>query len=136
MSLPIHRHIGALLFKKDVEGRKSYGKGSGILISPNLVLTAAHNLCLQTTREEYHHFRFYPGHSGDMHDCYNISSVFIPPRYFLTNKPKHDFALLKLDRNVETNDFIPLNTNLQTMNEIEQIAIFGYPADSYSKWGP
>ena len=35
-----HCHIGAILF----EARYKEGKGSGILISPDLVLTAAHNV--------------------------------------------------------------------------------------------
>ena len=43
MDKPIHRFIGALIFKKK-KHHKSVGKGTGILISPNLVLTGAQNV--------------------------------------------------------------------------------------------
>ena len=43
MDKPIHRFIGALIFKKK-KHHKSVEKGTGILISPNLVLTGAQNV--------------------------------------------------------------------------------------------
>jgi hypothetical protein len=43
MGKPIHRFIGALIFRKK-KNQKILGKGTGILISPNLVLTGAQNV--------------------------------------------------------------------------------------------
>ena len=42
MSKLIHKNIGALLFKNRVN--KDVGKGTAVLISPNLVLTGAQNV--------------------------------------------------------------------------------------------
>jgi V8-like Glu-specific endopeptidase len=42
MSQPMHRHIGALLFR--TRRHSQSGKGTGTLISRNLVLTSAHNI--------------------------------------------------------------------------------------------
>ena len=82
MDKPLHRHIGALIFKTSSES-DSYAKGTGILISPDLVLTVAHNLCSMKSGENYTDFKFYPGHHGKMHEYYTVSSYYIPQRYFL-----------------------------------------------------
>ena len=42
MGKQLHRHIGALTFKSRYT--ETLGKGTAFLISPNLALTAAHNL--------------------------------------------------------------------------------------------
>jgi len=55
MDKPIHRYIGALLFKKK-KNQNAIGKGTGVLISPNLVLTGAQN---DWNRKDKHvHFDF------------------------------------------------------------------------------
>ena len=62
-----HNLIGALLF---VTKRGIVGLGTGILISPDLVLTAAHNLyshpTLKSPEQHYEKFRFYPGQYGPL----------------------------------------------------------------------
>ena len=62
MSKLPHRHIGALIFTS--RRIKRPGKGTATLISPNLIITSAHNLYNKTTGEVYYDFRFYPGQYG------------------------------------------------------------------------
>ena len=64
MKNPIHKLIGAFTFRS----RKSdlLGKGTGTLISPDLVLTSAHNLYSWQTGEFYFDFKFYPGQCGPL----------------------------------------------------------------------
>ena len=42
METPLHRFIGVLTFRSRT--REELGRGTGTLISPNLVLTVAHNI--------------------------------------------------------------------------------------------
>ena len=62
----LHKSIGALI----VRAINGFGKGTGMLISPNLVLTAAHNLYNSTTGEEHTDFKFYPGQNGTLTKYY------------------------------------------------------------------
>lgn len=55
----LHINIGPLIFKGS---STAMGKGSGLLISSNLVLTSAHNICNHSSKQKYYDFKFYPGH--------------------------------------------------------------------------
>jgi V8-like Glu-specific endopeptidase len=105
----LHRHIGALLF---TDTRTTYkGKGSGILISPNLVLTSAHNIynrgILNTD------FKFYPGLNGELQQFYTIEQFFVPAQFLLDSSPINDYALLKLTEKIQNqNPFIGLSGNI------------------------
>ena len=68
MSQPLHRHTGAITFRS--RNFKELGKGSGCLISPNLVLTVAHNVCHRALREVYYEIKFYPGQYGELQRYY------------------------------------------------------------------
>ncbi len=59
----LHINIGALIFKPPF-GKP--GKGTGLLVSPNLVLTCAHNIVNFYSKQEYSDFKFYPGQSGPL----------------------------------------------------------------------
>lgn len=56
-----YRNIGALKLNNTKLGP---GFGSGVLISRDLVLTAAHNVYQHESREINHNIEFYPGQCG------------------------------------------------------------------------
>ena len=99
MKKPQHKHIGAITFNM---GDGNPGGGTGLLISPNIVLTAAHNTFNIRSKKCYDDFLFYPGVYGEMDPkkAYEIEDVFVPWKFM--NQPigqsltKYDFALLKL----------------------------------------
>ena len=93
MSKKIHKHIGALTF--NLKNGKTCS-GSGVLLSPNLVLTVAHNIYCKTTRQIFSNFKFYPAQCGIMNKYYEIEDISIPGAYFLNPLAMHDYALLKL----------------------------------------
>jgi V8-like Glu-specific endopeptidase len=62
MQKPIHKFTGALTFRS--RSRTELGKGTATLISPNLVLTSAHNIYNKEKGEVYYDLRFYPGQCG------------------------------------------------------------------------
>ncbi len=62
MTDQLHKHIGVVLFQQ--EGNISQGKGTGILISENIALTAAHNIFDRKTQRKYTNFMFYPAVCG------------------------------------------------------------------------
>ena len=93
----LHKSIGAILFK----GKKSSGRGTGILISPNLVLTVAHSLCNSAIGEEYTDFKFYPRQNGTLTKYYSISKVFYPKEYLSQqNNLTKDYGLMLLSEKV------------------------------------
>lgn len=57
---------------------REVGLGTGILLSPDLVLTSAHNLVLWKDHKMYSKFRFYPGQSGPLQKYYEIKSWYFP----------------------------------------------------------
>ena len=57
----MHRSIGALIFL-NTDGQMGFG--SAVLISENLVLTAAHNVFNRKLKAENGDFRFYIGVEG------------------------------------------------------------------------
>ena len=94
MDKQIHRNTGALIFKSRYT--ETLGKGTAFLISPNLVLTAAHNLFNKETGEFYKKIKFYPGQCGVLEKAYEIENLYIPGQFFLNPSVTYDYALLKL----------------------------------------
>jgi V8-like Glu-specific endopeptidase len=65
----LHRSIGAITF---LNKNKQLGMGSGVLISPNLVLTVAHNIYDRAYNCENEEFKFYLGADGVASSYYEI----------------------------------------------------------------
>lgn len=83
---------------------------------------------------EYTDILFYPGVSGDhtRKDSYRVIDKRFPQEYKEEGKKliDYDYALLKLDRHVEGNEFIELGVNY--INQKEKIGIIGYRGPSVS----
>jgi hypothetical protein len=82
MRQPLHRHIGLLCFRN--KENDSIGRGTGVLISPNLVLTAAQNVWSRTAKADNYEFMFYPGLNGDLKGYKKIEQISFPNHF----KPK------------------------------------------------
>jgi V8-like Glu-specific endopeptidase len=134
MQKPLHKFTGALIFlTRSKKGSAALGKGTATLISPNLVLTCAHNVYNQTTGEVYKDFRFHPGHSGVLGEGYQVEDLFLPGKYVLASASEvaHDYCLLKLKKEVDTSDFIPLSGNVGEVTNDKKLVICGYPGKEY-----
>ena len=78
MKEQMHRFMVAIVWKKRIYNSPKVGRGSGILISPNLVLTVAHNFYFNKDRVEDNFFELYVGQCGKMLRPYKIEAVFTP----------------------------------------------------------
>lgn len=102
-----HRLIGAVIFKK--HNKADISLGTGILISPDIVLTAAHNLYNFKNKAEHKKFRFYLGQSGRLTSYYSVETVYYPEEFTKTNSATHDYGLLHLSERVYVEGFLPFN---------------------------
>ena len=83
MEQAIHKNIAVVLWMhKNVVGR-----GSGLLISRNLILTCAHNFFYRNQMVDLSFYSIYPGQSGKLVDPYSIESVYIPKEFDPHKKP-------------------------------------------------
>ena len=75
MVRPLHKWIGALQF---TDVRDEAGIGTGCLISPNIVLTAAHTIYNSRMRAYNKNFLFYPAIYGELKNAYKVEAVYVP----------------------------------------------------------
>lgn len=131
MTKQLHKHIGALTYVNKIFPDQ-VGKGSGILISCNLVLTAAHNIYSHQNKILHQDIKFYPGQCGPLAKYYEVEDLFFPGKFIWNNKAAiNDYALLKLKEKVETDNFIEMSGNMDLITKDSKIAIFGYPDEAY-----
>jgi len=69
MSNKLHKNIVSIIWR---ESNTRIGRGSGLLISPNVVLTSAHNLFYKGKRVPEKWFEIYPGLCGVVEKPYKI----------------------------------------------------------------
>ena len=133
MSKNIHQNIAAILWRS---GKNQIGRGSGLLISRNLVLTCAHIFFNKKMRVSNDLFQIYPGLCGRLERAYKIEGCFIPEEYERSpnnRTTEFDYALVKLSEMVPASNFLPLSGNLN--DEAQKIAIYGYPEKAYTNLG-
>ena len=70
--------IGPIIAKNKQLGEIS---GTGVLISPNLVLTAAHNIFVRNNMTINKNIMFYPGAYGKLENGYEVEDAFFPGKY-------------------------------------------------------
>jgi len=79
MTEKLHKNVVAIIWKQKQAHFDQVGRGSGLLISKNLVLTSAHNFYYKKERVSDTSFDIYPGQYGSLGRSYKIERVFIPP---------------------------------------------------------
>ena len=131
MQLPVHKFIGALVMTNTKTDRTVYG--TGVLISPNIVLTAAHNIFDTEARENFHDVKFYLGQMGILDNFFQVESHFFPPEHRLNPKAENDWALLKLKKNSTEKIFLPLRSDIRKLATNGKFFISGYPEAKYNK---
>ena len=114
MQKRLHRFTAAIIWK---EGEQK-GKGTGFLVSNDLILTVAHNFFdTAGIRIKKESISIYPGAFGELKDAYTVEKVYIPEEYYAANKKsyKFDYALIKLDKKVEMGDFLTLSYSFNNL---------------------
>lgn len=133
MNSRLHKNVVALIWRQKKYNMDQIGRGSGLLISKNLVLTSAHNFYNNLERVEISSVEIYPGQYGPLLRPYKVDQVYIPNEYHELKKTKHeayfDYALVKLTESVDGSDFISLKPDV--INKRQTLSIFGYPAIKY-----
>lgn len=100
-------------------GQKVYGTGT--LISPDLVLTVAHNIfCHKWGKKpvlrQNQNFKFYLAQNGKLGKYYEVDGYYYPNEFRSQNLPKYDYAIMKLRTVTEEKLFM----NLADLSELSQ----------------
>jgi V8-like Glu-specific endopeptidase len=127
----LHRSMVALTF---VNGMRKLCVGSGVLISPNLVLTAAHNVYDKNYQSEHDNFKVYQGADGVAKKYYEVESKRYLPAFKdcpKSGRIEFDYALLKLKDSIPFDRYMPLSAIcehcLMENNNQTALQIYGFP---------
>jgi len=118
-----------MFFGKGYEAREY--NGSGVMVGPYSVLTAAHNVYDKDTRLWAEHITVSPGaNSGNAHfGTSNVARAFIPKDYFEGNE-NYDMALLTIDQAVgKQTGWATLSALDDEEFEEAHFWVTGYPGD-------
>lgn len=80
----LHRSLGALTF---LSRHRIPGSGSGVLISEDTILTAAHNIFDRKLKADNIGFKFYIGADGEAEEYYEVED-WMYPEEFRTLEPE------------------------------------------------
>ena len=112
--------------------------GTGVMIAPNLVLTVAHNVFDQESRNWAETVTVTPAQNGtkNPYGSYTSTTYYIFRRYKTegdVTPSSYDMAVLKLASNVDSSvGYLPVSTSL---SKGARIQIPGYPAETDDKKG-
>lgn len=102
MGMSPHKLIGMVTLDK-------YIKGTGVLISPNLVLTAAVNAFDTWSTDMHAGLCFAPGFSSATpRELLTIEATYVPSNFFQEEEMEYNYCLLKLSKKVNIKEFLPL----------------------------
>jgi V8-like Glu-specific endopeptidase len=109
--------------------------GTGILVSPNVVLTCAHNVYYGEKKKEHKEVRFYLKQHGLIKEYFEVEKHYYPEQF--REGDNHagvifDFALLKLKNRVSgMKKFVPLCTDYHDLELDDKscLEIHGYPVN-------
>ena len=127
-----YRNMGALRLSNTQYGQCG---GTGLLVSPNLVLTVAHNVFNRGSRE-INKIIFYPGQCEELVEAnaYEVEDFFFPGAFTTRNSNFYDYALLKLNKPVTgASNFMNLSGAVDKIDQKTTLSICGYPWGSYKR---
>ena len=130
----LHRNICAIRFAAKKSASR-FGVGSGVLLSRNIVLTAAHILYDKDANCEYDRagYKVYVGAIGEAEAYYKVEDWRFPDEYRSCeqdSKLKSDFALLKLSSEASCDEFVEVSLPCECVfgrREEVRLKVYGYP---------
>lgn len=101
-----------------------------MLLSPNLVLTAANFLYDLRLNKYFDSFTFCPGHTPNCKKKhFEVRDSYVPQKYKNGERsPQNDYGLLVLRDKIQIEHFMPVKTNID-FEKGYQLAIFGYTTE-------
>ena len=121
-----YRNIGALRLSNT---KCAPCGGTGLLVSPNLVLTVAHNIFNRGSKQ-INKIIFYPGQCEELVEAnaYEVEDFFFPGAFTTRNSNFYDYALLKLNKPIAgASNFMKLSGAIDKIDEKTKLSIYGYP---------
>lgn len=101
--------------------------GTGFLIAPDLILTAAH--VIVTKNVLHKNIKFYPMLHGKIsahHESFEIIQIYFPEQYNHGADASYDFAIARLSQKVDRTKYIMIG---QDYPDCSNASIYGYPLD-------
>ena len=99
-----HNIIGSLTYSSN--GKNVFG--TGILISPDLVLTVAHNIFDRKEKQDRKDLKFCPGQHGPLGKYYECENWYYPETFKSKNSAADDYAIIKLAEPTPFKEFLEL----------------------------
>ncbi|AIL13847.1 hypothetical protein IM40_10800 (plasmid) [Candidatus Paracaedimonas acanthamoebae] len=133
----IHGRLFLYFNSTDPSQKSIVAIGTGVVISPQNVLTCGHNLYLDD--EKYNKFPyldrkvaqivFYPGLKGEKYHLKARSSCYVVhPQWIASTSTNHDLGMIHFEKKIGlTTGYIPISPHSPKLNE--EINVTGYPGE-------